>query len=108
MRLNGGTWKMEHSNTRTSLFAQNTPRQRDGLPGETFATARDDRTVRLWNVLTKREVARLEHRSGVFTVGFAPDGDALVSSALGGTIHRWLAPQFTEINATERRLAPRE
>ena len=58
--------------------------------------------VRLWNLATKREVARLDHHREVVTVGFTPKGDALISSAHGGTIHRWSAPSFTELDALER------
>jgi WD40 repeat protein len=38
--------------------------------GETLATGSDDRTVRLWNIRSLREMARLEHPSSVVTTPF--------------------------------------
>jgi len=70
--------------------------------GQTLATASGDRTLRLWNLLTKREVARLDHHRDVVTAGFTPNGEALISSTLGGTIHRWSAPSFAELDVLER------
>jgi len=70
--------------------------------GQTLATASGDRTVRLWNLATRREVARLDHGRDVVTVGFTPRGDALISSVLDGTIRRWSAPSFAELDALER------
>jgi len=44
----------------------------------------------------------LDHHREVVTVGFTPKGDALISSVHGGTIHRWSAPSFVELEALER------
>jgi WD40 repeat protein len=56
--------------------------------GKTLATAGADGTVRLWEVATGRQRARLPaHAGGVLAVAFSPDGRTLASA---GADHRAL------------------
>jgi WD40 repeat protein len=52
--------------------------------GKTIATGCLDHTIKLWDAVTGQELAALpSHRGRICTVGFTPDGDALVSAADG-------------------------
>jgi WD40 repeat protein len=76
--------------------------------GETIATASDDKTVRLWNRATWREVGRLDHRAGVVTAGFTPDNETLVTTTLNGVLNIWRAPSFADLDAAETSLVLRQ
>jgi WD40 repeat protein len=58
----------------------------DGL---TIATAGEDRSLRVWDVATRREVARLPHDSRVMSVAWSRDGMALVSAEFAGVLRVW-------------------
>ncbi|KAB8319994.1 hypothetical protein SD81_009475 [Tolypothrix campylonemoides VB511288] len=57
---------------------------------KTLATGSDDKTVRLWDVLTGECLVTLHgHTSGVFSVSFSPDGLSLVSGSQDETLKIW-------------------
>lgn len=58
--------------------------------GATLASGSEDKTVRLWDVETRREKAVLEgHTGAVETVTFGPDGSMLVTGSADKTIRLW-------------------
>ena len=57
--------------------------------GARLATGGADKTVRLWDVATGKELAVLNHNTGVFTVTFVPNSELLMSTDYHGAIHVW-------------------
>ncbi|MGW1673352.1 WD40 repeat domain-containing protein [Streptomyces sp. NPDC002324] len=59
--------------------------------GRFLATAGDDRTVRLWDPVTRTPVGdRLTgHAGSVYSVAFSPDGRLLATSGKDGTVQLW-------------------
>ena len=57
-----------------------------------MAAACCDRTVKLWEVATGRQVRSLPHADEVVTVAFAPDGTLLVSGGYDNQINLWGIP----------------
>ncbi len=45
--------------------------------GRTLATASGDRTLKLWNVATRREMGWIRHNAPIVYVGFSPDNRCL-------------------------------
>lgn len=53
-------------------------------------TAAEDRTARIWDVATGRELAVLRgHASLVSEASFSPDGVSILTSSMDGTARRW-------------------
>ena len=72
--------------------------------GRTVVSSSEDGTVRLWNIATRREVARFKGGGVMDHVTFAPDGNALLltSRVPAGQIPTttvWRAPPLTETDA---------
>ena len=58
--------------------------------GKWLATGGPDRTVRVWEVATRREVRRFTgHDQGVTSVGFGPGGQTIVSTGEDGAVYQW-------------------
>ncbi|MCB9101985.1 MAG: protein kinase [Anaerolineales bacterium] len=70
--------------------------------GQTIATASDDKTIRLWDVATGREIRRFKgHKSGVKSVAFSPDGQTIVSAGGDNTTWLWDVATAAEIRRFE-------
>ncbi len=58
--------------------------------GKTLASGSDDKTIKLWNLTTKKEIRTLQgHSKWIWTVAFSPDGKTLASAGADKTITLW-------------------
>ena len=48
--------------------------------GKTLASASHDKSIKLWNVTTRKERATLKSTAAVWSVAFSPDGKTLASA----------------------------
>jgi WD40 repeat protein len=61
--------------------------------GERFASASEDRTVKVWDTETLKLLCSLEgHTEAVRGVAFSPDGRKMASIDVGGTVNYWTVP----------------
>ena len=66
--------------------------------GKLLASGSHDKTVKLWDVATGREIRTLEgHSGGVISVSFSPDGKLLASGSEDGTTRLWNAQTGKEV-----------
>ena len=65
-----------------------------GFPDSATSAEMEDRTMRLWDVGTGKELARYKgHSMGVTAVAFSPDGTRALSGSLDTTIRLWALPK---------------
>jgi WD40 repeat protein len=75
--------------------------------GKTLAMGGDDASIRLWEVLTRREVARLlGHTSWVDCLAFAPNGRTLASGSIDSLVKLWDLARRSEIATLRGHAAP--
>lgn len=66
--------------------------------GSRLATASADKTARIWNVATQRQLTVLRgHQGEVYAVAFAPDGKSLVTASADKTARIWDAATGKEL-----------
>src|SRR2546428_599495 len=66
--------------------------------GRQLASASIDRTIRLWEAETGREIRRLERHTGVvLCVSFSADGRLLASKSGDGTVRLWETHGWEEV-----------
>jgi WD40 repeat protein len=70
--------------------------------GRTLATGSVDKTVKLWQVETGREVATLPHGNHVHAVAFSPDGRWLAAWSCDGVVKLWPAATPDEVGRQPR------
>jgi WD40 repeat protein len=58
-------------------------------------SANYDGTVRVWDVITGKELARLPHGQGAWFVAVRPDGKQAASVGLDGKLRQWELKSFT-------------
>ncbi|BAZ00951.1 protein kinase [Tolypothrix tenuis PCC 7101] len=58
--------------------------------GKTLASGSDDKTIKLWNLKTGKQIRTLTgHSHWVFSVAISPDGKTLASGSIDDTIKLW-------------------
>jgi WD40 repeat protein len=58
--------------------------------GKTLATASLDRTIKLWDAVTGKDLATLKgHTDGLYSVAFSPDGMTLATAGRDRTVKVW-------------------
>jgi WD40 repeat protein len=70
--------------------------------GQTLATGSADKTIKLWNLATGKEIRTLQgHQNSVLSVSFSPDGQTLASSSRDQTIKLWNLSTGQEIRTLQ-------
>ncbi|MEH1840910.1 MAG: caspase family protein, partial [Nostoc sp.] len=66
--------------------------------GKTIASASRDKTVKLWDAATGKEISTLKgHSDAVYSVAFSPDGETIASASWDNTVKLWDAATGKEI-----------
>src|SRR5262249_52077696 len=66
--------------------------------GKTLASSSDDRTVRLWDAASGKEIRQFHgHQDRIRSVVFSPDGKTLASASDDGSVRLWDAASGKEI-----------
>jgi dipeptidyl aminopeptidase/acylaminoacyl peptidase len=75
--------------------------------GKLLASAGADRLVKVWDLATRKEAARIEaHSTQVLTVGFNPDGTQLVTGGADQQLKAWDVKTREQVMALGRYNAP--
>jgi WD40 repeat protein len=75
--------------------------------GMTLATGSEDHTVKLWNVVTQREMITFRHQtSPIFGIQFSSDGRMLATLGRDNKIFFYTAPLLSAVQATPDTSAP--
>jgi RNA polymerase sigma factor (sigma-70 family) len=70
--------------------------------GKTLASASADKTIRLWDAATGKEIRALQgHQEVVYSVAFSPDGKILASASADQMIRLWEMTTGKEIRAIQ-------
>jgi len=65
--------------------------------GARIVTASRDRTARIWDAHSGRELARYEHDAAVAQAAFSPDGREVVTASDDGTARLWDATERLDL-----------
>ena len=65
--------------------------------GRTVVTASVDKTARLWDAASGKELQRLTHEERVFAASFSPDGRTVVTASTDKTARLWDAASGKEL-----------
>ena len=65
--------------------------------GSRIVTASEDKTARVWDAASGKELARLAHEDGVQAAGFSPDGSRIVTASDDKTARVWDAVSGREL-----------
>jgi len=64
--------------------------------GRRVLTGSKDRTAKLWDAQTGRELVNLAHETEVTAVAVSPDGKRLLTACADGTFNVWTAEDWTK------------
>ena len=66
--------------------------------GTTLASASQDRTVRVWDLVTHSAIDTFRHTFQVGSVSFSPDGTTIATGDFEGFVHLWDAKNASKMN----------